>query len=170
MLYNRIKNMLSRIISLESSIGQPVYWADYVDTALTPAAPLALAANTRTVVPNNGLSGPRINEGPVPLYNPANNTVTGINGETRLITIEFTIKPTAAGTTYADIDFDIGGTIGAIYKNTLSFPKGTNVERQYSKTFLVYTLGTWEANGATLNIETNGPAELYNHRVVVRRN
>lgn len=95
--------------------------------------------------------------------------ITGLEGEMRLITLNCTVTPTNAGTTYIEFWFDIGGAVGELYRRIVSFPKGNGVARPITLTTNVYTLDTWEANGAEVYMRANNTANVYDCRLIVQR-
>jgi hypothetical protein len=95
--------------------------------------------------------------------------ITGQNGDSYMITVDFKAKPTNAGTTYIEDWVDIGGAVGELYRRISSFPKGNGIERSIVHSTAVYSLDTWESNGATVYMRANGPADIYDIRFVVFR-
>ena len=160
------------------STSQFTGWSDYVDTVYTELNPYSLAANTPTRIPNNK-GTIREAQKPIdvrnfyildsPLTTPALGKIAGINGDSYLITIDFKAKPTAANTTLLETWLDIGGAIGELYRRSYSFPKGVGIERSIGSTTAVYTLDTWQSNGADILVEANGTCDIYDIRFVVFR-
>lgn len=95
--------------------------------------------------------------------------ITGQNGDGYVITVDLKAKPTNAGTSYVEIWFDIGGAVGELYRRINTFPKGNGVERPITLSTLVYTLNTWEANGAKVYIESDNTCDIYDIRFVIAR-
>ena len=136
-------------------------WASYNDTQYTSGSPLVLAANTDTPLPNN--AGSVVNS-----QLPSDitsfwdgSTITGRNGDNLDVQIYFKAESTVANQ-WLDVWIDIGGGVGELYRQTFSFPKGSGVERgiMYSLASS-YTLNTWEANGGTVYVRSNGIANIY---------
>lgn len=152
-----------------SSLTKQMPWADYADSTYTSGSPLALAANTDTLLPNDAVNGPKQYAQGLSFYNSGTGKILGVNGETRLITIDCNVLPTNAGTTYIEFWFDIGGSVGELYRRIVSFPKGNGVIRPVTLTTLVYTLDTWESNGADVYVRANGTADIYDIRYVIGR-
>lgn len=143
-------------------------WADYSDTQYTSLSPFSLNANTDTILPNNGSGGVQTYEPDgISLY--ANDKITGITGESRIITIEYKITPTSGSATYVETWFDIGGSVGELYRRVTGFQKGAGVEKGVLGTTFVYTLDTWETNGATVYVRSNGDCTLHSVRYVIGR-
>ena len=145
-------------------------WADYADTQYTSGSPFSVAADTDTVLPNNAGGG-------VAAYLPSDvsafydgTVITGRTGDHLNITINFDVLPTSASTTLLEVWFDIGGAVGELYRRLVTFPKGNGIVRPVTLTTGVYTLDTWETNGATVFVRSNGPCEIYNIRFVINRN
>lgn len=144
-------------------------WAQYSDTVYTEASPFSVVADTDTVLPNN--AGSKI-ETQKPrdvntFYNGA--TITGRDGDGITIRVDFAAKPTSAASEILEFWFDIGGSIGRVFPQIISFPKGNGIERRISFTVSGYTLGTWESNGATAYIKSDGPVEVYDISYVITR-
>lgn len=145
-------------------------WGQYSDTANTCAGtPFAIAADTDTNVPNNAGSV-------IETYKPRDVTtfydgtvITGRTGDGLLITVDMIANPTSVSTTYAEVWFDIGAPVGELYRRIITFPKGNGVIRPINFTVAGYTLNTWEANGATVRIRTNGTATICDVRYIITR-
>lgn len=159
------QDLRDTVVSLDDS-----GWADYADTAYSSGSPFAVSADTDTVVPNNAGTV-------VDTYKPRDVTsfydgtvITGRQGDHLSITLDMKLLPTSASTTYFEIWFDIGGAVGELYRRIISFPKGSGVIRPLTATTGVYTLDTWEANGATVFCRSNGPVSIYDIRYVIARN
>lgn len=145
-------------------------WADYADTQYTSGSPLSVLANTDTLLPNDGLGGVKTYEPPdVTLYDAGTQKITGINGETRLWTLDCSVLPTSGGTTYIEFWLDIGGTVGELYRRIVSFPKGNGVIRPVTLTTFIYTLDTFEANGGSVYCRANGSCNIYDIRFILAR-
>jgi hypothetical protein len=152
-------------------------WADYVDTTYTDISPFSVVANTDTKLPNN--AGTVVDsQKPTDVttfYDSVSETITGRNGDGVTITIDFKAEPTAPGTEYLEIWFDITGGTGTpsnlanLYRRIVTFPKGNGVERNINFTVTGYTLATWEANGAEVYVRANGTVDLYDIRYVITR-
>lgn len=95
--------------------------------------------------------------------------ITGKNGDSYIITLDFKAKPTNAGTSYIETWFDIGGSVGELYRRINTFPKGNGVERAITHSTGVYTLNTWEGNGAKVYVEADNTCDIYDIRFVIIR-
>lgn len=150
-------------------------WAKYGDTQYTAGAPLSILADTDTFLPNNKGSSIE-SQLPVDIATFYDGTViNGKNGDDIIISVDFFITPTSAGTTECEVWFDITGGVGTpanlanLYRRSISFPKGNGVERKVSFSHSGYTLGTWEANGAVAHIVANGTATVYGVEYIIKR-
>lgn len=156
--------------------GDVTGWADYSDTEYTEGSPWEPTVDQWNNVPIDALSKiesqlpPDVSE----FYNAASGKILGRNGDGLLITAEFIAKPTTATTTYMDVAFFIGNSLGPladgrIYQRTLSFPKGQNVARVHSLTVGGFTLDTWETNGAIFQMNPTAAVDVYKARLVLTR-
>ena len=147
-------------------------WGDYVDTQYTEANPLQVAANTDTRLPNNAGS---VRDAHKPadlgdLYDAATQTIAGSNGDAYQLTFEFKARTSSATGAYIELWLDIGGLVGEIYRGVMtSFPKGNNITAGAIRSIGVYTLDTWEANGAAVWVRANVPVDIYGIRYVIAR-
>ena len=144
-------------------------WGDYVDTQYTSIAPFSILADTDTLLPNN--RGTVIEtQKPSDVTTFYDGTkITGRNGDGILITVDCILNPTNVNTTIAEVWFDIGGTVGQLYRRVISFPKGVGIERPLDFSIAGYTLGTWQTNGASVYIRANGTLDIYKIRYVITR-
>lgn len=137
-------------------------WASYVDTQYPDAgSAFTLVADTDTPLPNNAGS---VIESQKPsdivtFYD--GSVITGRAGDNLDVMVYFKAVPSAVNQ-WLDIWVDIGGSIGELYRQTFSFPRGTGVERGILYALpSAYTLGTWEANGGTLYARSNAAMSIY---------
>ena len=146
-------------------------WGVYSDTQYTDGAPLTLVSDVKVNIPNNAGSSieTQIPIDVTTLYD--GSVITGKNGDSLNLTISFSIRPTSAQATEVVVVPDIGGAVGEIknYERYTIFSKGNGVTQQYLSSFGVYTLDTWEANGATLKITPDNPCEIFDIRYLIQR-
>ncbi len=95
--------------------------------------------------------------------------ITGRAGDGLAVLIDFKARPTSAQTPRLELWIDIGGAVGELYRRTIPLVKGNGVQHGIQAPFVGYTLGTWETNGATILINSNEPAEIYDIRAVLTR-
>lgn len=136
-------------------------WASYNDTQYTEGSPFNATADTDLTLPNNAGSI-------VDSQKPADiasfysgGLIVGRNGDALDIMIYFKAVPSAADQSL-DVWIDIGGSVGELYRQTFTFPKGIGQERGILYALpSAYTLGTWEANGGTVKINSSDSLEIY---------
>jgi len=136
-------------------------WASYNDTQYTSGAPFTLSADTDTALPNNkGTTLETQKPSDVTTFYDGT-VITGRNGDNLDLQIYFKATPSSQNQ-WIEIWVDIGGSVGELYRQTFSFPRGTGVERgiMYSLAS-AYTLGTWEANGGTVYVRSNASATIH---------
>ena len=160
-----VRGIINELVVCANGTG----WAQYEDTVYTSGSPFSVSASTDTVLPNNKgntLETQKPND-VTTFYD--GTVITGRNGDGILITIDCTVEPTSGTATYAEFWLDIGGAVGELYRRIISFPKGTGVARPVNFTVSGYTLGTWETNGATVYVSSDGPIDIYGIRYVITR-
>lgn len=146
-------------------------WGVYNDTVYDTASPFSLSTGAAVALPNNKGS---LIESQKPsdittFYD--GSVITGKNGDGLNITIEFRCRPTTgASNVRMNVKLDIGGAVGVIFPRDFTLSKGSGVEHNYLSSFNVYTLNTWEANGATVYVEAfNSAVEIYDIRYLITR-
>lgn len=143
-------------------------WSDYSDTQYTAASPLALSADTDTIVPNNaGVTRDQYKPRSIPeYYNATTGKILGRDGDAMTFTLDCKVKPTNANTLYIEFWIDIGAPVGELYRRIVSFPKGNGVVRPITLTTAVYTLDTWQTNGGTVYCNAVNTADIYDIRFI----
>lgn len=144
-------------------------WAQYADTQYTLAAPFSISADTDTILPNNGLAVIDSQKPSDVTTFYADGKILGRSGDGIMITVDCNAVPSSASSTYVEIWFDIGGSVGELYRRIVTFPKGNGVLRPINFTVAGYTLGTWEANGAITHVRSDGPVDISDIRYVITR-
>lgn len=144
-------------------------WAQYGDTQYTAGSPFLVTAGVDTIMPNNG-SAVIEEQKPRDITTMLSaGKILGLNGDSYNITIDCKALPTSAGTTLLEFWFDIGGTVGELYRRPVTFPKGNGIVRPIVFTTGIYSKDTWEANGATVYVRSDGPVSIYDIRYVITR-
>ena len=149
-------------------------WADYLDTQFSSASPWQPTPGVWTDFPHN--SGATI-KGQMPtdvtdLF--AGSKITGRNGDGINVTIELLARPTTAQPTTLRSAVFIGGNLGPladgrIYGRPASFPKGQGEVEPQTFTTGMFTLGTFEANGGTIQFNPTHAIDIWAVRVVPHR-
>ena len=160
-------SIASALNSMFSEIFGRSGWASYVDTQYASGAPLAVVADTDTILPNN--AGTVIDsQKPTDIttfYD--GSTITGRDGDSLDLMIYFKATPSAVNQSL-DVWVDITGGTGTpanlakLYEQTFSFPRGSGVQRGILYALpSAYTLGTWQANGGVVYIRSDAALTLH---------
>ena len=137
-------------------------WASYTDSQYVDAGTaVTIPADSDTALPNN--AGVIVDS-----QKPADITtfydgsvITGRTGDNLDIMVYFKAVPTVVNQ-WLEVWIDIGGAVGELYRQTFVFPKGASIERGVVYGLpSAYTLGTWEANGATVYVRSNAAVDIY---------
>ena len=157
--------------ALRDSVNYTGY-ASYGDTQYTVGSPFSIVADTKVTLPNNAANSYTA-QLPIDvdaLYDPATQTITGRAGDGICWAIEIVAVPTSVAATYITFSVDIGGAIGEIYPATYSFFRGISEARPIIYAVpQAYTLDTFEANGGTVKVVSDGPVDIYAIRYVIGR-
>ena len=130
-------------------------WCRISDTEYNVGNKFVVEEEQRLLLPNNGLS---VNTDQMPtgvssFYDLETGLITPENeGDLYVLRVSFTCS-NSAHNGLAEMDLDIGGGQGVILATSFNFPKGTNIEFPYSISNLVFTDGTFIANGGSLYIK-----------------
>lgn len=140
-------------------------WAAYVHTgaaqALTANIEVALVNNAGTVI------DPQIPPDTGALYD--GTVITGREGDSIITTVELTFTPTDGTASNLTVAIDIGGAVGKIYHEEYGILNGAGVAHRISYRAPAYTLDTWEANGGTVKVCSDGPGSITAVRYVIHR-
>lgn len=149
------------IRTVQTDVSQIAGWGTYVDTQYTVGSQFSVTADTDTALPNN--KGTVIEtQKPSDVTTFYDGTViTGRNGDSLDCQIYFKATPSAVSQ-WLDVWIDIGGSVGELYRQTFTFPKGSGTERgiMYSLAS-AYTLDTWQTNGGTIYVRSNAACTIY---------
>lgn len=136
-------------------------WASFVDTQYDSDNKFTLQVGIDTILPNN--AGFILDEQkPIDFsYFYQNGEITGRKGDNLDIQIYFKAVPTHPDQ-WLDVWIDIGGSIGELYRQTFTFPKGNGEVRgiMYSLSS-GYTYSTWQENSGKVYIRTNYTCYIY---------
>ena len=141
----------------QSGIGSGLGWTRYDDGQYTSVSKLSLALDTETVLPNNAASVYRSYTG-IDYYNSSTQKVTADNvNDTYVMTVVFKYSAPNANQTYLEMHFEGGnGTPYDRIRDTITFPKGNDVEHDHHAVFQYYADSNFISNGSQWKITANG--------------
>ena len=157
-------------LSIAKTIGSG--WAQYSDTSQTSGSPQVVNQGVTANLINNAgnVIESELPEGVTSLYD--GSLITPENsGDAYLLRINMTAF-TSSQNGVLEIALDIGGVQGVILAKDFSFPRGTGLAnaRDISETFLIYSLGTFVANGGTIKVTSVvGDTSVYDVNYVISR-
>ena len=139
-------------------------WAVYNDTA---GAQSLTAGGTATFTVNAGSKIETYAPDGIALW--SGNKITGREGDAIVVKVQCVFTPSDAVASTLDFSVDIGGAIGEVEYQNFPVTKGAGMPHKVSWTFLAYTLDTWEANGGTVRVVSDGAGQLTSKRVLISR-
>ena len=156
-IFNEIEVLQLQLATLSSNIEGS--WARYDDTQYTSASPYTLVQDNEVVIPNNGgFSITTHAHTTVPFYDSATQKIQVENeADTYAMTIAFKAKVPNANSTYFEMKLaSTGSTPYERLAQTVSFPKGNDVEHVEHFMFQFYADADFVANGNQWNIVSRG--------------
>lgn len=172
--WNDVKTVVNSHADDIESLNTNTGWAIYSDDQYTEGSPLTITAGQTVQLTNNAATviDSQLPEGVTTFYDPISDRVQGINiGDAYNVRTSFKAK-TDSNNGYAEIDFNIGASVGdiVILTESINFPRGAGIERSFTTTDLVYSLGTYVANGCAFEIRgITGTTTIYDISVMVAR-
>jgi hypothetical protein len=148
--------------------GNGLGWASYEDGAFlvttVASTPLQLTFGKPIALES------QIPEGIATYWETTGHTIPGRLNDGISVQFSFDAEP-LSNNLFLDVWLDIGGSIGKIYAQTISFPKGSgNVVKVVYNLSSLYQLSTWVSNGAKIYVESNGAVEITKPKLNVHRN
>lgn len=149
-------------------------WAIYLDDQYTEGSPLTITEGQTVQITNNAANviNSQLPEGVNTFYDPISDRIQGINvGDAYTVRLSFKAK-TNNNNGYAEIDFNIGASVGdvVILTESINFPRGQGVERTFTTTDLLYSLDTYVANGCAFEVRgIRGTTTIYDISIMVAR-
>lgn len=96
--------------------------------------------------------------------------ILGRNGDGISVRIDLTFTPSDGTASYLWVALDIGdGSPIEIFPKRFEITGGSGVAHEIPYDFPGYNLGTWEANGATVRVEADGPGNVENVAYIIHR-
>lgn len=132
-------------------------WARYMDTEYTAAAPLSLAADTLTVLPNNKGTVVKSHSSIDFYENADNQKIYGQNlNDVYIITVEWKAQAPNANQTHLNLSIQNGGGIIENLDIALAYIKGNATPQVFHNMFQYYIDQNFLDNGASLYIQSHG--------------
>lgn len=134
-------------------------WTRYDDNQYTSSNKLSLSAGVEVVLPNNAGSVYRSYTG-IDYYNSATQKVLAeYENDTYIMTVVFKYSAPNANQTYLEMHFEGGnGTPYDRIRDTVTFPKGNDVEHDHHAVFQYYADSNFIASGSQWRVTANGGA------------
>jgi hypothetical protein len=104
------------------------------------------------------------------LFSRADTSIIGRTGDAYMLRMNFKAEVDAANG-HCDLLHDIGnGTPIIINDMTITFPRGANQEHEFSKTVLLFSLGTFQSNGCSIKFYAeDGNLEVWDFSIIIAR-
>lgn len=148
-------------------------WGNYRDTAYDSVTPFALAADTRTQLPNNAGSKDetQIPEDMATFYQPGTGKILGTNKSDFILTVRLKAVPREPEATRLTLELEIinAGSPLVIEASSRAIPWGIDQTVALTFTFSGYVRDAFEASGAKLYVTSDGDVDLYGMSYVIKR-
>ena len=147
-------------------------WASYNDDSYTSGSPFVITAGDTTKIPFFWTSAvtPQLPTGVDSLFNRADTTIRGFNGDAYTVRVSFTAQASNASG-YGVLLFDIGnGTPVIISEQVFRFPKGSGIDHPFSFTTSLFAGSTFESYGCQIKILAGtGNISMHDFNYVITR-
>ncbi len=144
-------------------------WAQFNNTAITSASPLAVAANTPTNLPLGDSGGVNRLSGDFASHDfvdGAGKFIPRASGDAYTLRLGFTLTPSVINSSIT-VELDIGGSQGVIYRDNRNIMIPVGQPGQLDFAVPIYALDTFLANGGQFRVETNMSCTIHDIYVVV---
>lgn len=138
-------------------------WASYRGTAYTFASPFTILDGVTSAIPNNAgnVINNQLPSGVTSFYDSASGKITPeLVGDYYIHTIRLKASTTAVMGGHADFGIDIGGALGIVFKETVIFAKGANIEHNFAFVCPGYAIETFIANGGIPKLTALGGGDV----------
>jgi hypothetical protein len=143
-------------------------WARYDDTQYTSVSPFAFTTTAFTVPNNKGFVIDTNINSAIDYYS-ANKLRAEFENDVYIVTIAFKAKISNAN---GHVDIYLEGGNGTPYdriRDTITFPKGNNVEHTYAKTFQYYADSDVVTNGLSVKIQASHSGSIHDVIYFIQR-
>ena len=166
---------LTSIVNFKTLTGGSVGtgWAQYGDSQYTVGSPLVISQGITETIDIDGLGSTvksQLPNGVSDLYDVATSKIIPVkSGDGYSFSLGFQAASTSNNGD-ATISVNIGGAFGQIFKRVFRMPRGTGIYHDIFFTTQYYTLGTFLANGGTIEIESgNGTTSIHSVTLQIHR-
>lgn len=146
-------------------------WGRYIDGEYTSGSPFAVAANTKTKIPNDAAT---VLDQEVPgdyvdgFYETVGSTIPGLAGDSLLITVELkTTRQSGSGAYDFVAVIDVGGTAQEIHRKSIHTTGGAAEPIHFEISALV--LEDWAANGAEIYVVSSAAINVFDIQYTIQR-
>jgi hypothetical protein len=143
-------------------------WARYDDTQYTSVSPFAFTTTAFTVPNNKGFVIDTNINSAIDYYS-GNKLRAEFENDVYIVTIAFKAKISNAN---GHVDIYLEGGNGTPYdriRDTITFPKGNNVEHTYAKTFQYYADSDVVTNGLSVKIKASHSGSIHDVIYFIQR-
>lgn len=149
-------------------------WVQYADSTYTSGSPLAVASGVRTKLTNDGGTEALTSQLPLDaagnsMWDTTNSKIVPISENDGYdFRLNFVADPAGTTDTFIEIELDIGGAVGVIFKKTVPLAKG-GAAQQVVFSAPVYAGDTFFANGGEFYVTPDVNTDIYDISVHVSR-
>lgn len=145
-------------------------WEFALDSAYTAGSPLSITGLTRTKITIDGLLESSGNPSTGALWNTTSNKITppAIND---FIIVRFAIQgqSTSAATNKFEVELDVGGTAGVIFRETEVFSKGAGNPQNFNAIMPLFVGSDFLSNGGELYITPDEDATFWEFGITISK-
>lgn len=159
-----VRGLIARFDTLDAINGTRTGWAFYGDGG----AAQVVAANTRTQITIDEATtvNDQLPDGVAAFW--VSDKIVGRIGDAKIVNFRATVTQTDAAASMVTFDIDIGGGFGIIDRQEYTLSGGSGVARTIGWTVALFNGATFEANGGSVFVTVDGPAEITDKSILVQ--
>lgn len=166
-----LRSMLAGTSARLARIERAHGWGVYRDTTYTSGSPWTLAGGTAAALPNDAgdsiisFMPPNV----APFYDGTKIRPANV-GDYYILTVRFQAEYSGA-LPVVEFRVDLGGSVGEVFQETLSFKKGSGTPHPFSIVVPFYSLDTFVANGGIVELESvsGGDVDIWDIEYQINR-
>jgi len=169
-----LRNLALDEITMDSKRFAATGWANYQDSTYTLGSPLAVTSSTRTKLTIDGAGSESTStyraDGDAEYWNTSTNKITAeVIGDAFMVRLAFVAATAVALPVFLDIEFDVGGGLGAVLTDTRSLTRTSSSPNPMVFSWPTFARSELVTNGGELYVTPSANVNLYNFELFITK-